>query len=76
MRLSTELAKKILNMNPSGLVDQSIADRQFEFVQFYRTLAHNIKRVFAHLVVSCSNQFRNTEVFCECLRFLRSSSMW
>jgi hypothetical protein len=32
MRLSTELAKKILNMNPSGLVDQSIADRQFEVI--------------------------------------------
>lgn len=32
MRLSTELAKNILNMNPSGLVDQSIADRQFEVI--------------------------------------------
>lgn len=32
MILKPDIAKKILNLNPSGLVDQAIADRQFEVI--------------------------------------------
>ena len=49
-----------------------ILNHQTQFLQFFRTLTSNIKRIFTYFITRCSNEFGNTQIFRELFSFLKN----
>ena len=54
------------------LGEAGILNRQPQFIQFFRTLTSNIKRIFTYFITCCSNELGNTQIFCELFRLLKN----